>query len=123
METNSGTSPVRDALYGIFVPARRSCDMRSLFKCLRLLHCCHSERGEVPFVSHRTFILEEMTRTKGEQKKRHNVVSTERVGLLGASLVAVGMAGFYFLPGMISDDATGSKFINAFYCSVITLTT
>ena len=64
-----------------------------------------------------------MATDKSGKSKIRKVVSTERVGLLGAGLVGVGMLGFYTLPGMIADEATGSKFINSFYCSVITLTT
>lgn len=50
-------------------------------------------------------------------------LSPDRVVFLGLSLIMFGMAGFYFLPGMIVDDAGGSKLNNSFYCSVITLTT
>lgn len=52
-----------------------------------------------------------------------SVVSTSRVALLGLILILVGMVGFYSIPGLINQDASGSKVINAFYCSVITLTT
>jgi hypothetical protein len=50
-------------------------------------------------------------------------ISSYRVILLGAALVGVGAIGFHAIPGMISDDATGSRWVNAVYCSVITLTT
>jgi hypothetical protein len=50
-------------------------------------------------------------------------LSPDRVALLGVALIMFGMAGFYSIPGMIIDDAGGSKLNNAFYCSVITLTT
>jgi hypothetical protein len=47
----------------------------------------------------------------------------DRVIFLGVALILFGMTGFYLLPGMIAHDASGSKIVNAFYCSVITLTT
>jgi hypothetical protein len=50
-------------------------------------------------------------------------LSSDRVALLGMGLIIFGMAGFYNLPGMIEDDAGGSKLNNSFYCSVMTLTT
>ena len=50
-------------------------------------------------------------------------LSPDRVFLLGAALIACGMIGFYFIPGLIVEDAGGSKLNNAFYCSVMTLTT
>lgn len=37
--------------------------------------------------------------------------------------VVLGMIGFYRIPGLIVPDATGNPFVNAFYCSVMTLTT
>jgi hypothetical protein len=54
-----------------------------------------------------------------EEKK----LSPDRVFMLGCGLIMLGMIGFYTLPGMIVDDAGGSKSINAFYCSIMTLTT
>ena len=33
------------------------------------------------------------------------------------------MIGFYTIPGLISPDAGGNPLVNAFYCSVMTLTT
>jgi len=50
-------------------------------------------------------------------------LSPDRVMMLGCGLVMMGMIGFYTLPGMIVEDAGGSKSVNAFYCSVMTLTT
>lgn len=50
-------------------------------------------------------------------------LSTVRVLLLGTFLLGVGAVGFYYLPGMIKDDADGSRFVNSIYCSAITLTT
>ena len=41
-----------------------------------------------------------------------------RLFLLGSSLLAIGAAGFYYLPGMIEPDAGGSRLINSFYVSV-----
>eukprot|EP00946_MAST-07B_sp_MAST-7B-sp1_P001599 g1599.t1 len=42
---------------------------------------------------------------------------------LGLVLVAVGAWGFHELDGMVAADAGGDPWINAVYCSVITLTT
>ena len=50
-------------------------------------------------------------------------VSPSRVAALGALLLGIGASGFYHLPGMIKDDAGGSKIVNSIYCSVMTLTT
>ena len=44
--------------------------------------------------------------------------------LLGGALVAAGALGFHELPGMIGGEGVSdNKWIDAFYCSVITLTT
>ena len=43
--------------------------------------------------------------------------SGERLFLLGASLIAIGTAGFYSIPGMISEDAEGNLFVNSVYVS------
>eukprot|EP00536_Pseudo-nitzschia_multiseries_P003632 jgi/Psemu1/186270/e_gw1.57.106.1 len=40
-----------------------------------------------------------------------------------SSKVALGMVGFYNIPGLIATDAGGNALVNAFYCSVMTLTT
>ena len=50
-------------------------------------------------------------------------LSPDRVVLLGFGLILLGMLGFYLIPGLIAADAGGSHLNNAFYCSVITLTT
>jgi hypothetical protein len=50
-------------------------------------------------------------------------ISTTRVMLLGAALLALGTTMFYSIPGMIAQDAKGSHLVNAFYCSAITLAT
>ena len=50
-------------------------------------------------------------------------LSPDRVVLLGFGLILLGMLGFYLIPGLIATDAGGSHLNNAFYCSVITLTT
>jgi len=42
----------------------------------------------------------------------------ERLFLLGSSLLAIGTAGFYYLPGMIEADAGGGRLVNSFYVSV-----
>jgi hypothetical protein len=51
------------------------------------------------------------------------VLSSVRVVLLGAMLLGTGALGFYTLPGMIADNAEGSRLVNSIYCSAITLTT
>ncbi|CAB9510961.1 Ion channel [Seminavis robusta] len=50
-------------------------------------------------------------------------VSTARVVALGVTLVCVGALGFHHIPGMIAEDAGGTKWVNAVYCSIMTLTT
>lgn len=56
-------------------------------------------------------------------KKKELLVSPVRTTILGIVLLTVGALGFYYLPGMISDDADGSRIVNSFYCSTMTLTT
>jgi hypothetical protein len=51
------------------------------------------------------------------------VLSPDRVVLLGAGIVGFGMIGFYSIPGLIKEDATGFGLVNSFYCAVMTLTT
>lgn len=51
------------------------------------------------------------------------VLSADRVMLLGAGIIGFGMIGFYSIPGLIKDDASGSGLVNSFYCAVMTLTT
>jgi len=55
--------------------------------------------------------------------EHESVVSLVRVIILGAVLIGSGMAGFLTIPGLIDPSASGSFVVNAFYCSVITLTT
>jgi hypothetical protein len=50
-------------------------------------------------------------------------LSSSRIILLGTALVMVCTLGFYTLPGMIDEKATGSHLVNSFYCAVMTLTT
>lgn len=50
-------------------------------------------------------------------------VSSSRVIMLGAAIVAVAAVGFYYIPGMIDSKATGSHIVNSVYCAVMTLTT
>jgi hypothetical protein len=50
-------------------------------------------------------------------------LAPERVLLLGLSLLTVGTVGFYKIPGLLSDQAPGSRWVNAFYCAAVTLTT
>ena len=56
-------------------------------------------------------------------RKTRTVVSTDRLVALGVTLLTVGTAGFYYLPGLIKDDAKGSRLVNAFYCTVMSLST
>lgn len=65
----------------------------------------------------------EETSNPGQQPARGPKVSPGRMVFVGLCLVAVGMMGFYTIPGLMIPDASGSKLINAFYCSVMTLTT
>ena len=58
-------------------------------------------------------------------------LSTVRVFVVGATLLLIGTAGFYHLPGMMQskqdgDDEDGDdshRLVNAFYCATMTLTT
>jgi hypothetical protein len=43
-------------------------------------------------------------------------LSPDRVIVLGTGLILLGMAGFYMIPGLIKEDAEGSRAIAAFYC-------
>ena len=71
---------------------------------------------------------------QGPSQQEDEVVAVERVALMGLSLLVVGTIGFHSIPGMIVKDADEvtemsryraitSHWINAFYCSAITLTT
>ena len=62
-------------------------------------------------------------RNVGRDLKNESKLSPDLVALLGASLIVLGMIGFHIFPGLIIDDAGGSRVINSFYCSVMTLTT
>jgi hypothetical protein len=50
-------------------------------------------------------------------------LSSSRLLAVAAALLGIGTLGFYHIDGMIVDDAKGDRWVNAFYCSVITLTT
>ncbi|KAG7353803.1 ion channel [Nitzschia inconspicua] len=61
-------------------------------------------------------------------------LSSTRIILTGLSLVGIGMLGFYYIPGLMVADVdvaadddepskNGDRWINAFYCSAISLTT
>ena len=64
------------------------------------------------------------TSSEHSHEHHHNtVISPIRVILLGLSLLLIGTAGFYFIPGMIADGAQGSKLVNAFYCASVTIMT
>jgi hypothetical protein len=57
------------------------------------------------------------------EQEEIDVISPLRVAILGLMLLSTGAAGFYHLPGMIANDAKGSRLVNSIYCSAITLTT
>jgi hypothetical protein len=61
--------------------------------------------------------------TESIEKEEIDVISPLRVAILGLMLLSTGAAGFYHLPGMIANDAKGSRLVNSIYCSAITLTT
>ena len=79
----------------------------------------------------RSFWWLEQTNTNNYKYRANNVnikmaggkLSSTRVTLLGLFLVALGAVGFHEIPGMIAEGAEGSKLVNSFYCSVMTLTT
>lgn len=56
-------------------------------------------------------------------------LSSSRVIMVGMGLVGIGMLGFYYIPGLmmaVNDDDNekeGDRWVDAFYCSAITLTT
>ena len=50
-------------------------------------------------------------------------LSTPRVAAIGATILGIGTAGFYYLPGMLSENAKGDRWVNSFYCATATLTT
>eukprot|EP00804_Cyclotella_cryptica_P020867 CCRYP_011457-RB/>CCRYP_011457-RB protein AED:0.27 eAED:0.27 QI:51/0/0.5/1/0/0.5/2/0/159 len=50
-------------------------------------------------------------------------LSSSRLLTVAATLMGVGTVGFYNIDGMMAHDAKGHRWINAFYCCVITLTT
>mmetsp|Transcript_27431 Transcript_27431/g.54889 ORF Transcript_27431/g.54889 Transcript_27431/m.54889 type:complete len:207 (+) Transcript_27431:223-843(+) len=50
-------------------------------------------------------------------------LSAARIIMVAYTLATIGTLGFHFIDGMIAEDAGGNPWINAFYCSVITLTT
>jgi hypothetical protein len=61
--------------------------------------------------------------TESIEKEEIDLISPLRVAILGLMLLSTGAAGFYHLPGMIANDAKGSRLVNSIYCSAITLTT
>jgi len=58
-----------------------------------------------------------------KEDKKSQDLSPFRVVFVGTTLIVLGMVGFYTIPGLIAPDAGGNPFVNAFYCSVMTLTT
>jgi thiazole synthase ThiGH ThiG subunit len=55
--------------------------------------------------------------------KKKGRLSSPRVILLGAAILLFCTVGFYALPGMIDENATGSHLVNSLCCAVMTLTT
>ena len=43
----------------------------------------------------------------------------DRLVLMGTAMVAIGTAGFYYIPGMIAEDAEGSRLVNSLYVSEV----
>lgn len=62
---------------------------------------------------------------EAKAKKAHagENLSSIKVSLLGIALLAVTTVGFYNIPGMMDEKASGSRLVNALFCSVMTLTT
>jgi hypothetical protein len=56
-------------------------------------------------------------------KEELRPLSWIRVLALGACLLGTGTVSFRYLPGLLNESAPGSPWVNAFYCSAITLTT
>jgi hypothetical protein len=56
-------------------------------------------------------------------KEELRPLSWVRVLALGAGLLGTGTVCFRYLPGLLNESAPGSPWVNAFYCSAITLTT
>jgi hypothetical protein len=67
--------------------------------------------------------LQKDVKDHGDDNEIDFLISPLRVTMLGLILLTVGAFGFYYLPGMISEGASGSRIVNSFYCSAITLTT
>lgn len=61
--------------------------------------------------------------TEERKVKRVERLSKLRIMVLGVALIAAATIGFYYIPGMIDKEATGSHLVNSFYCAVMTLTT
>jgi hypothetical protein len=73
-------------------------------------------------------IMTSITKTKPKNnvasiQELPTVISPIRVIFLGATILFLGTIGFYFIPGMIAEDAEGTPIVNAFYCASITLMT
>jgi hypothetical protein len=68
-------------------------------------------------------LFNKMAESRESTMPQVTVVSPLRVILLGAMILAIGTAGFHFIPGMIADGAQGTPLVNAFYCAAITLMT
>jgi hypothetical protein len=59
----------------------------------------------------------------GPPQEELRPLSWVRVLALGVCLLGTGTVSFRYLPGLLNDSAPGSPWVNAFYCSAITLTT
>jgi hypothetical protein len=59
----------------------------------------------------------------GPPQEELRPLSWIRVMALGMCLLGTGTVSFRYLPGLLNDSAPGSPWVNAFYCSAITLTT
>jgi len=70
-----------------------------------------------------TSVAIQQTTEETQETTKAGRLSSRRVVLLGAAIVMFATIGFYFIPGMIDEKATGSHLVNSIYCAVITLTT
>jgi hypothetical protein len=70
-----------------------------------------------------SFAAETLPKTAVADEEPTTVVSAVRLFAMGGLLLAVGTTGFFYLPGMMKEDAKGSRVVNAFYCTVMSLTT
>ena len=50
-------------------------------------------------------------------------IATSKLLVVAVALMGIGTLGFYYIDGMVVDNAEGDRLVNAFYCCVMTLTT